>query len=62
MTLTVYRLDGTPVTTGQELTVDDNYPVTLVAPSDSRRIRIRWGWGAEEEIVAARAGVTVDRT
>lgn len=61
MALTVNRFDGTPVAPGDELTVDDNYPVTLVAASDSRRIRIRWGWGAEEEIVAARAGVTVDR-
>ncbi|MGX1514011.1 hypothetical protein [Streptomyces collinus] len=62
MKLTVYRLDGTTVAPGDELTVDHNYPVTLVAPVSGDRIRIRWGWGAEEDIATTRAAVTVDRT
>lgn len=62
MKLTAYHLSGAPVTEGEELTVDHNYPVAFVAPVDPQRIRIRWGWGAEEEITATRAAVTVDRT
>ncbi|MGA5202775.1 hypothetical protein [Streptomyces variegatus] len=61
MPLTAYHLTGTPVAEGEELTVDHNYPVTFLAAVDTRRIRIRWGWGAEEEITATRAAVTVDR-
>ncbi|WP_309317423.1 hypothetical protein [Streptomyces salinarius] len=61
MALTVYRLDGTPVDAGEELTVDHNYPVTLVAAASRDHIRIRWGWGAEEDVAVTRAAVTVDR-
>ncbi|MFD8509677.1 hypothetical protein ACFV27_00825 [Streptomyces antimycoticus] len=52
---------GAPVAEGEELTVDANYPVTFLAAVDPQRIRIRWGWGAVEEIRASRAAVTVDR-
>ncbi|XVV34988.1 hypothetical protein ACQPXT_13470 [Streptomyces sp. CA-100214] len=62
MALTAFHLSGAPVVVGDELTVDHNYPVEFVAAVDSRRIRIRWGWGAEEDITATRAAVTVDRT
>ncbi|MFE7933401.1 hypothetical protein ACFU6S_32710 [Streptomyces sp. NPDC057456] len=57
----VRRLSGEPVAENDELTVDSNYPVTLVRAVDATRISIRWGWGAVEEIKASRAAVVVDR-
>ncbi|MBV6697475.1 hypothetical protein KV557_10095 [Kitasatospora aureofaciens] len=71
MRYTVTRYDGTPVQPGDELTVDSNLPVTLVDVAsppwgddetghwETGRIRVRYSWGAVEEIGDVRADVIV---
>jgi hypothetical protein len=69
---TVTRFDGSHVTEGDQLTVDNNLPVTYLGVAagpwgddatgewEPGQVTVRYSWGAMEAVTDSRAGVTVN--